>query len=229
MTRMAGLKICGVTRTEDLAACVELGVDAVGINLWSGSRRGLSLLEADALLRSTARGDRAGRGVRRPDRRRGAAARTQALALDLVQIVGDDPLAPLPGARVGVGDPRDARRRSLPTRSLLPRRDPARRGGAGVRRRRADDRLGVGPRCVQEAAVAVAPVWLAGGITPENAADALAAVDPPASTSPADRRARSNPGAQQPRREGPRPHRRAARRGVNSRKGMRTVWQERWC
>lgn len=33
------VKICGITRTEDIEICAEAGVDWLGINLWSGSRR----------------------------------------------------------------------------------------------------------------------------------------------------------------------------------------------
>ncbi|MCA9700223.1 MAG: hypothetical protein KC431_22045, partial [Myxococcales bacterium] len=49
---MVGLKICGVTRAEDLRRCIELGVDAIGLNLWPGSRRHLSLDAAETMLRS---------------------------------------------------------------------------------------------------------------------------------------------------------------------------------
>lgn len=174
---MAALKICGVTRTEDLAACVELGVDAVGINLWSGSRRGLSLLEADALLRSTdtAGIERVGIFV---DPTADEVRRAQALIkLDLVQIVGHDWLAPLPElAWVWVihGTPDLA---SLARPTLLPRRillDAAVPGWGG-----AGQTIDWSwARAAVQQLSAVAPVWLAGGITPENAADALAAVRP---------------------------------------------------
>jgi len=174
---MVALKICGVTRPEDLAACVELGVDAVGINLWSGSRRGLSLLEADALLRSsdTARLERIGVFV---DPDSGEVRRAHAsLKLDLVQIVGDEWLTPLPDlAWVWVirGTPDLATLASpspLPTRILLDAAVPG-WGGAG----RTTDWSWA--RAAVQQLSAVAPVWLAGGITPENAADALAAVRP---------------------------------------------------
>ena len=33
------LKVCGLTRVEDAIVCAEVGVNAVGINFWPGSRR----------------------------------------------------------------------------------------------------------------------------------------------------------------------------------------------
>ena len=78
----------------DVVACRELGVDAIGINLWAGSRRGLTLAEATALVRELpARGgpERVGVFVNpEPDYVLRAHA---ALGLDLVQIVSDDPHA----------------------------------------------------------------------------------------------------------------------------------------
>lgn len=173
----AKLKICGVTRPADLAACVELGVDSVGINLWSGSRRGLALAEAVALLRDAmpARGGPELVGVfvnPEPDELRRA---YEALALDLVQVIHDDPdAAPpaLPFTWVIRGTP--------PLVSLqLPSPTPARvlldavapgYGGAGLQ----TDWVWAGA-AVPRFSV---PVWLAGGITPTNAAAALAAVGP---------------------------------------------------
>jgi len=173
----AKLKICGVTRAVDLAACVELGVDSVGINLWSGSRRGLSLADAAALLRAVmpARGgpERVGVFVNpEPDELRRA---REILELDLVQVIRDDPHAPpltMPHTWVIRGAP--------PLDSLvLPAPAPARvlldaaapgYGGAGL-----TTDWGWARAAVQRLA---APVWLAGGITPANAAAALAAVAP---------------------------------------------------
>lgn len=43
------IKICGVTNEEDLRTCVEAGVDFVGLNLWSGSKRYLPMEEGLAL------------------------------------------------------------------------------------------------------------------------------------------------------------------------------------
>ena len=173
----AKLKICGVTRAVDLAACVELGVDAVGINLWSGSRRGLSLTEATALLRAAmpARGgpERIGVFVNPdPDELQRA---YETLELDLVQVISDDPHLPplaLPYTWVIRGTPSLA---SL----VLPSPAPVRvlldaavagYGGAGQTTDWAWARAAL--------PWFAAPVWLAGGISPENAAAALAVVGP---------------------------------------------------
>ncbi|MBA3549941.1 MAG: phosphoribosylanthranilate isomerase [Nannocystis sp.] len=171
------LKICGVTQAVDLAACVELGVDAVGINLWSGSRRGLSLAEAAALLRAAmpARGGPERIGVFVNPGRDELQRAYETLELDLVQVISDDPQPSppaLPYTWVIRGTPSLA---SL----VLPSPGPARvlldaavagYGGAG----QTTDWVWARAALPWFAA----PVWLAGGITPENAAAALAAVGP---------------------------------------------------
>lgn len=173
----ARLKVCGVTRAEDLEACVELGVDAVGINLWAGSRRGLSLADARALLaavRPPATLERVGVFVSpsAEEVRRACAE----LALDSVQIVGDGDegrgsgvpwiwvirgTPALEGLKVPVPEPR---------RILLDAAVPG-FGGAG----QTTDWAWAGD-AVQH--LRGREVWLAGGITPANAAAALRQVRP---------------------------------------------------
>lgn len=173
----AKLKVCGVTRPEDLAACVELGVDAVGINLWRGSRRGLELAEAIALIEAV----RPPRTLERvgvfvapgEDEVRRA---VEALELDLVQIVGDGPEVAgfgLPYLWVIRGTPELAALRvpsPAPRRALLDAAVPG-YGGAG----HATD-WGWARAAVER--LAGLEVWLAGGITPANAAAALEQVRP---------------------------------------------------
>ena len=170
------LKICGVTRPEDLAACVELGVDAIGINLWSGSRRGLSIAQAKQLLREAPAGgpERVGVFVHpSEDEVRRAHAE---LGLDLVQIITDGPTAApsLPYMHVIRGTPaldQLAVPSPAPTRFLLDAAVPG-YGGAGQ-----TTDWGWARAAVQQLSPA-APVWLAGGITPDNAAAAVLAVAP---------------------------------------------------
>lgn len=174
---MARLKICGVTRPEDVAACVELGVDAIGINLWAGSRRGLTLGAAEALVRELPRGaiERVGVFVEPTvDEVRRA---YELLGLDLVQIVSDDPDAPalrlaLPQLWVVRGTPAHIELPTpTPARLLLDAAVPG-YGGAGQ-----TTDWGWARETVERWSARV-PVWLAGGITPDNAAAALATVGP---------------------------------------------------
>ena len=44
------LKICGVTNADDLRVCRDAGVGAVGINLWAGSKRHVELADAERML-----------------------------------------------------------------------------------------------------------------------------------------------------------------------------------
>jgi phosphoribosylanthranilate isomerase len=49
MTARTRIKICGVTREQDLEAAVEAGADAIGFVLWAGSPRHVSAERAAAL------------------------------------------------------------------------------------------------------------------------------------------------------------------------------------
>jgi phosphoribosylanthranilate isomerase len=170
------LKVCGVTRPQDLAVCVELGVDAVGINLWSGSRRGLTLAEAEALLaevRPPPALERVGVFVEpTADEVRRAA---EVLQLDLVQIVGAQEVTGfgLPYLWVVRGTPALAELRAptpRPARALLDAAVPG-YGGAGQ-----TTDWGWAAAAVQR--LAPLEVWLAGGITARNAALAIQQVRP---------------------------------------------------
>jgi len=52
---MFKIKICGITRPEDVAASVEAGADAIGLNFFSGSRRYVDPERAMNLCRSVPR------------------------------------------------------------------------------------------------------------------------------------------------------------------------------
>jgi phosphoribosylanthranilate isomerase len=47
---MTAIKFCGMTRAEDVALAIELGVDAVGFVLWSGSPRYVDAGRASTLI-----------------------------------------------------------------------------------------------------------------------------------------------------------------------------------
>lgn len=173
-----GLKICGVTRPADLRTCDTLGVEAVGINLWPGSRRGLSTADAAALLAtaSNPKAERIGVFVERSPRE--VAEAMEQLRLDAFQWHGDadpEPYAALglPYVLVIRGTP-ELKELVLPAPSprwvLLDAAVPG-YGGAG----KTTD-WAWAARAV--AALAPLPVWLAGGLGPDNAARAIDVVGP---------------------------------------------------
>nr|WP_255216666.1 phosphoribosylanthranilate isomerase [Pseudenhygromyxa sp. WMMC2535] len=195
------MKICGLTRREDLEACAALGVDALGINLWPRSRRGLSLAQARALLESAPQaaggaggpGDDGGAGevgillplrvgvfVDQPLAFVEEAVAT--LGLGAIQPHGDAPprgYAEL-AARLGIPWIWVVRGTPALTELELPTPAPAwilldaAVPGYGGEGRRTD--WAWAARAVE--ALAPIPVWLAGGIAPDNVDEALAQVRP---------------------------------------------------
>jgi phosphoribosylanthranilate isomerase len=177
-----GLKICGVTHPDDVDACLVHGVSAIGLNLWPGSKRAVTPNQARPLARRA----RDGAGAHRPllvgvfvdasdeDTRRAF----EDLGLDLVQPHGDAPIdraAALGLSYVWVirGTPALATLRVPspgPAWVLLDAHVPG-YGGQG-----ATTDWAWATRAVR--ALAPLPVWLAGGITADNAAAALHAVAP---------------------------------------------------
>jgi phosphoribosylanthranilate isomerase len=177
------LKICGIVRAEDLQACIELGVDAVGINLWAGSRRGVELGHAAAMLADLgldggARPERSPRivGVFVDPDPDALVRACETLVLDAVQLHGERSIAAYPRIttpwiRVVRGTPHfEIGEGVAPAWTLLDAAVPG-YGGAGVR---ADWTWATG--VVQR--LAPHPVWLAGGLAPDNAAQAIARVAP---------------------------------------------------
>lgn len=176
------LKICGVTHPDDVDACLAHGVHAIGLNLWPGSKRAVTLDEARPLARRT----RDGAAAHRPllvgvfvdasddDTRRAF----EQLELDLVQPHGDAPIGltaalGLPYVWVIRGTPSLATLRvptPAPAWILLDAHVPG-YGGQGATTDWAWAAAAV-------KALAPRPVWLAGGITPHNAAAALHTVAP---------------------------------------------------
>lgn len=176
------LKICGVTHPDDVDACVAHGIAAIGLNLWPGSKRALTLEQARALAQRV----RERAGAARPrlvgvlvdasdeETRRAFAT----LGLDLVQPHDDAPIERtaalgLPYVWVIRGTPSLASLRvptPAPAWILLDAHVPG-YGGQGATTDWAWAAAAV-------KALAPRPVWLAGGITPQNAAAALHTVGP---------------------------------------------------
>jgi phosphoribosylanthranilate isomerase len=167
------IKICGMTRVEDALMAVEAGADAVGLIFWAGSKRAVGVEQAQAITRalppliSTV-------GVfvnETPDRVRTVA---DAVGLSGVQLHGDEVvsdwarfprpvLKAMPIEQYATSPWRTAR-----AAILVDAHDPVTIGGTG--------------RTIDwEAArdiAATRPLVLAGGLTPDNVAEAVTLVAP---------------------------------------------------
>lgn len=175
------IKVCGVTSVAEALACAAAGADAIGVNLWPRSPRsctfGVAAEISAALGREHPGVLRVGLLVNGSDDERAAA---QAL-FPVLQLHGDEP----PELPELVDEPTGARWKGLRLGGvgdleLLARYAPPRwercvidapsqgYGGSG---RRLDLALAA-------AAARRAPVLLAGGLRPDNVAEAIAAVRP---------------------------------------------------
>jgi phosphoribosylanthranilate isomerase len=181
-----GIKICGVTRLADALLALELGVDALGFILASGSPRRLEPFEAKALLETIR--DAAPRafeavavigGYDAPSARRAL----EELGFDRVQLVGEEPrpalfealaeLGPLAHRAYGSVRVRDATSlegmADAPCDAIL--LDTYRAGALGGTGHSFDWALAA-PLAARRRVV------LAGGLTPLNVAEAIAVVKP---------------------------------------------------
>ena len=179
-----GLKICGVVDPADAALCRAHGVTALGLNFWPGSRRCITVEQgcavADAIADTVAEEAAAPRlvGVFVDEAPATVASVAARVGLDAIQPHGD--ADPAQYAALGLPWIWVVRTRIDPNDLVVP--DPAPEwvlvdaptphyGGQGVR---AD--WGWARDVVR--ALAPLPVWLAGGLRPDNAAQAIAAVGP---------------------------------------------------
>lgn len=169
------VKICGVTRVEDGVAAAEAGADLVGMNFWSGSRRRVGVERARAIAAALPpRVQKVGVFVN------AAAdeidATVAAVGLDLVQLHGDEsvefcrPFAAraIRAFRIAAGIDLEPLADHPAARFLLDT-PSAGYGGSG--------------RSFDWSLAATAhrygrPFFLAGGLTPDNVADAIARVAP---------------------------------------------------
>ncbi len=176
MTHPTNLKICGVCHEDDLLACCEVGVSAVGFNFWPGSPRHVSVARAERLV-ALARAQPSppfivGVFVHVDDTELHAIQ--TAFALDFVQVHDHVPVrAPAPYVAVIRGTPPLLTMPAFdspPAWILLDAITP----GFGGEGRTTD--WAYAANAVQ--LFAPTPVWLAGGLTEHNAAQAIAQVHP---------------------------------------------------
>jgi phosphoribosylanthranilate isomerase len=168
------VKICGVTRAEDALLAAELGADAIGLNLWPGSRRHVTPEEARAIVdRLPPFVTAVGVFVNQPPTEVLAAAAASGVAV--VQLHGDEPYQdcngyPIPAIKaLRVSGPESlAAMDRYRVRAFLLDAPSAGFGGSGV----------TFDWALARDAARRARVVLAGGLTPENVADAVRAVRP---------------------------------------------------
>ena len=167
---MTAIKICGITTAEDAESALALGVEALGVNLWSGSKRRCSPEVARAIVRLAEGRARVIAVVVDASIEEIARARAE-LGIEWVQLHGDEP-DDVVRARTALrarGEAGYAEALRAPgIEILLDASVPGEKGGTGVR---ADWALAA--RIARER-----PLWLAGGLDAGNVGDAIAQVRP---------------------------------------------------
>ncbi|MCC6645018.1 MAG: phosphoribosylanthranilate isomerase [Polyangiaceae bacterium] len=172
---MISIKVCGVTTPDDARACVDAGADRLGVNLVPASPRRVDVETAREIVRSV--GDRVEVLVVVADLgAEDAAALLAAIGASRLQLHGDEPddvvraLGPRAVKAVRLGDAADvARAVAAPGELVLV--DAKVAGALG----------GTGTQAPLDLAAEVArarPTLLAGGLSPENVALAVARVRP---------------------------------------------------
>lgn len=172
---MIRVKICGVTTVEDALLAAELGASAIGLVFWPGSPRFVDVGQAKQIVAALPPLVSAvGVFV---DQAEHAAQVAHEIGLAAVQFHGDEPPESYQGFPTRViksvavrDDSARAAAAAVPAAAtvLLDAHDPVRRGGTGT----AID------WSIAATIARQRPVILSGGLTPANAADAVAAVAP---------------------------------------------------
>lgn len=158
---MTRIKICGLTRADDVEVALEIGADAIGLNFVAGTPRALDPLRASALARQAA-GRTLRVGVFRDAPLQDLLHCLAEVPLDAVQLHGAEPpeyaaRVPLPVIKALPGDDGvAARARGFPGADLLV--DHPSGGGSG---RGWDFSLAC-------ALISERRVWLAGGLSPQT-------------------------------------------------------------
>jgi phosphoribosylanthranilate isomerase len=172
---MIAVKICGVTRVEDALAAVAAGADYLGLNFWSGSRRRVELARAREIVLAVGGAvTKVGIFVDAPAEEVEAVAAE--VGLDLVQLHGNESVAYCRGfaarairaVRVGAAADLDVLA-DHPASLFLLDTPSAGFGGSG---RTFDWTLAAAAHAHGRRFL------LAGGLTPDNVAAAIAAVRP---------------------------------------------------
>lgn len=175
LREMVEVKICGLTTVDDALRCIEAGADAIGLNFWPGSPRRVDLPTARSIVQ--AGGDRAQMvGIFVDFNLSQIRQILRETGIDWAQLHGDEPpalvaeLLPHAYKAIAVKDGSAVElARSYPGEHLL--FDASVPGTPG----------GTGRTFDWEIAAAVADerkLTLAGGLTPDNVAEAVRAVRP---------------------------------------------------
>ncbi len=168
------VKICGITRLEDGLAAARLGADWLGFNFWPRSRRYLPPADAAPIVAALPPGV-VPVGVFVDPSRDELLAAIRDSGVRAVQLHGDEPpelcaSLPVPVVKgLRVRDARDlAALAAYEVQGFLLDSATPGYGGSGTP---FDWSLAV-------AAAATVPIWLAGGLTPENVGEAVRRVRP---------------------------------------------------
>jgi phosphoribosylanthranilate isomerase len=175
------VKICGVTHRDDAMAAIEAGADLLGFNTWKGTRRFIDLEKNAAWISSLPR--HACRVALLVNAPRSEAGEVAALPyIDALQFHGDEDAAYCAWA-AGLGKPiikairardagvLDAADLFATPHILLDAHVQGKFGGTGAR-------VDVALARRFKAEHPKLTIWLAGGLTPANVADAVQVVQP---------------------------------------------------
>lgn len=165
------VKICGITRQQDAAAAVDHGASAIGFIFWPGSPRFIDPFRARTIAKTLPPFvSTVGVFVNQPREYINGVA--SLVPLSVVQLHGDE--TPAFASRLSrpvlkaVTRPEHAREWPQQVMLLVDVHDPVKRGGTGQ----------VVDWSMAAALARDRQIVLAGGLTPENVAEAVAAVHP---------------------------------------------------
>lgn len=178
------VKICGVTRAEDVITAVAAGADAIGLNFHPGSPRFVTPEQAQQLVRLLppfveAVGVFVKHSVEQARSFLGPIGRTQTIQIHggEAEVIDAHPWRYVPAFALRDGSDFDRvseylmrchRAKALPSAVLIDGHAPGLHGGTGR----------TAPWELLKAWPGDVPLILAGGLTPENVADAVRAVRP---------------------------------------------------